>query len=472
VRVLLVKPPPVKNSEVENVLEPLELLSLAGALEGHEVHLCDLRVEAGPFERKLRDLAPDLVGFTCLIMDVPAVLAMSRQVREIAPAAVVVVGGHHPTHCPQDFNVPSIDAIVLGMGEQALRDILVAAGAGRDFRDVPGLALPGEGAVHFTAPRHHPASLDELPFPDRRVPGYRPERYKVFGLMKMQSVNTSRGCTARCKFCLVWQEMRRVCLHKSAGRIFAEIQRIGPEVPLVGFVDPHSFVDGADRMNELAGLIERAGLKKRYVMSLRSSSVVKYPEQIARWAKLGLSAVSIGLEAITDSRLAALRKGQNAQTGDRALRILADNGIHVIANFIVSQDFTRADFDQLQRYVYDNRLQSLRFSILTPLPGSELWEEVKHLVRSRDPEHYDLLHSVLPTLLPDREFHREVLMLYRRSYSWRHWLRVTGSHWAFRLGLSKRRVPKLLGAAMVVYMKYKLAKIQRNHVAFREAGTA
>jgi radical SAM superfamily enzyme YgiQ (UPF0313 family) len=67
--------------------------------------------------------------------------------------------------CPEEFNAPYIDAIVLGEGVPAFREIVARHQQGRSFDNVAGLALPRDGRLIFTTPRPLPTSLDHQPLP-------------------------------------------------------------------------------------------------------------------------------------------------------------------------------------------------------------------------------------------------------------------------------------------------------------------
>jgi hypothetical protein len=58
------------------------------------------------------------------------------------------------------------------------------------------------------------------------------------------------------------------------------------------------------------------------------------------------------------------------------------------------------------------------FSILTPLPGTDLWDEARTRITTNKWEMFDIVHTVLPTKLPLEEFYEEYARL------WRHVLEV------------------------------------------------
>ncbi|MEO8036228.1 MAG: hypothetical protein ABI837_17465, partial [Acidobacteriota bacterium] len=62
------------------------------------------------------------------------------------------------------------------------------------------------------------------------------------------------------------------------------------------------------------------------------------------------------------------------------------------------------------------------FSVLTPLPGTDLWDETEELIQTRDWELFDIAHTVLPTKLPLDEFYREYAGLWKHAMDVRYQL--------------------------------------------------
>ena len=80
-------------------------------------------------------------------------------------------------------------------------------------------------------------------------------------------------------------------------------------------------------------------------------------------------------------------------------------------------DFTREDFRRLKEYVRSRGVKTPSFSVLTPLPGTKLYEERKGELTTSDYDLFDIAHAVLPTRLPLGQFYEEFCGLYRAAYS-------------------------------------------------------
>jgi len=58
--------------------------------------------------------------------------------------------------------------------------------------------------------------------------------------------------------------------------------------------------------------------------------------------------------------------------------------------------------------------------VLTPLPGTDLWDEVKDEVVTEDWELFDITHAVLPTRMPLEEFYAELGGLWKTTMDVRY----------------------------------------------------
>ena len=145
--------------------------------------------------------------------------------------------------------------------------------------------------------------------------------------------------------------------------------------------------------------------------------MVRDPGGMELLARAGLSTVLMGLEAYREEELGQFNKGKDASVAvnDRALKIMHDNGIDIWGCFLIDPQWEERDFEGLIEYVRRNRIQFLQFTILTPLPGTQFYEETKHLIKAGW-EKFDFFHSVLPTgLPPERSTSRWPTSIGRRS---------------------------------------------------------
>ncbi len=422
--------------------EPLGLEMVAGGLRerGHEVRILDLRIEGKrALQQVLQSFRPHLCGISCpWTIDHPVVHQLASTLKEANPDIFVVVGGIHASLCPQAFQ-PPLDGVVVGEGEETIRELAEGLEGGVALEGVKGLFLPEDPRAFSARPLIE--DLDTLPFPFRLRYGKGAGYYMGFQ-RPLALVETSRGCPHRCSFCAVWPFYRGTYRAKSPERVVAELESISD--PFVLFVDDN-FLAHAPRAEEIARLIERRRLKKRYTFQARADSILRHPDLLKRWKAIGLKAIFVGLEEVTDEGLRKIGKGCSVEVNDRALDLLKKLEVEAWASFIVDPSFGVEDFQRLRSYIRSRGVTNASFSVLTPLPGTRLYEERKGELTTLDYRLFDIAHAVLPTKLPLERFYVEFCSLYRTTYS--SWKLIAEGFGAWLKGFPLPTLLKMLASA-------------------------
>jgi len=460
-RILLVRPPvPPYTMGLKHVMmcEPLELEYVAAGLAGHEVEILDLMVERG-FERRLRRFRPDVVGTSSYITGVNEVVKLCRRAKRWNPAVRTVVGGVHAALAPEDFADAAVDCIVLGDGTTVMPEVVAAFAEGRPLADVPGLALPaGEGAVTRTAPRAYMPDPDTLPLPRRDLVRHLRHHWYYILHSPVALVKTVWGCWYRCSFCCTWEVTGGTPYVRSAESIATELEAIEEED--VYIVDD-IFLINRPRLARLAELLRERGIRKKFLCYGRADFIAENEDVIEEWARLGLTAVLVGLEASTDPELDAMAKGTTVDHNRRAIEVLRRHKVDTYGSFIPRPDYGPEDWERLWRFIDETGLYYLNVSPLTPLPGTPdfaAWSDRLAVPRRAHPL-WDLSHAVLPTKMPLKDFYRALRSIYvRASLDLRR---------ADRLALRPRppvwhpRYLRLLWGAATIWVQFQFA--HRHH---------
>ena len=416
-KILLIQPAQERGLGFRSlaIVEPLGLESIAGSIPGHEIKILDLRLENN-LPRVLQDFQPDFCGINCsFTIDV-------YQTREIAAAikawqrdVPVFVGGHHASLSPEDFYYPTIDGVVVGEGERAMADLVRAWENGEDLQNLPGLMLNQASGVYYTPERSLTSNLDELPIPARHLTNPYRQHYHL-GFQKPFSImETARGCPYRCDFCSVWKFFQGKCRMKSPERVFHEINTIREKYI---FLADDNFLLSVPRAKRIAELLIENRVRKRFSFQARSDAIVEHPEVIPLLRRAGFWKVFIGFEKIDEEAMGALNKHNSVRNNEEALKILRAHGMEIIAAFIIDPSFQVKDFRRLRQYILDRKLYSPSLTILTPLPGTELFARVKEKLVTTNYELFDYVHAVLPTKLKLPDFYSEFTELYKAGYAW------------------------------------------------------
>jgi radical SAM superfamily enzyme YgiQ (UPF0313 family) len=173
------------------------------------------------------------------------------------------------------------------------------------------------------------------------------------------------------------------------------------------FIADDLFWHHASRSLELAGELKRRGIHKRWILvQSRVDLVARHADLLEAWRPLADDFdIFFGLEAATDDGLDGLRKDatidQTAQGIDVARRL----GYGVTGNFVIDPAWQESDFERLWAFVERHQLFQAGFTILTPLPGTAYFDEMRPRLRARRWSHFDMHHLLWePALAPQRFF--------------------------------------------------------------------
>lgn len=455
-KILLVEPdksPLVIGGEDFSLYEPLALEYIAaGVIENHEVEILDLRFEKN-LEDALKSFSPDIIGITAYTVHVNRVKELFNKIKKWDPDVLTVVGGHHATIMPEDFNSKDIDVIVIGEGVFTFREIVNRYEKGIVLEDIPGIAYSENGILRKSMPVDK-VDLDEFPFPDRKLTAKYRNYYYSDWMKPLATMRTSKGCPYRCNFCAMWKLADGKYFKRSTDKIVEELETIDENH--VFFADDESLID-VDRMRQLAELIKKKGIQKRYFLYGRSDTIARNEDLIKLWKSIGLERVFVGFEFFRNEDLKYINKRSTIEDNNKAVKILQDLGINIYASFIVRPDFTKSDFAELRTCVRKLKLDFAGFAVLTPLPGTDLFDEVKSQIIMDNYDFFDFIHTVLPTELPLKEFYKEYLHLYKKGISrWR------GIKALFKY--PGNEIPPLLKKSFQIYERFENAYLDYERV--------
>ncbi len=406
--------------EMITFVEPLGLECVAGALEreGHTCQIVDLRIDGVEKGfRKVLGFEPEVVGLQCnFTTERYRSLRLAQRVKKEFPHALVVIGGHDASRDPRWFLHKAIDVIVVGDGEDIVPQLVDAWQKKHDLRNVPGLLINGPTPIdtgHAPARGH----IDELPMPARHLIREYAGEYYINFRRPLALLETARGCPFRCNFCSVWKFHEATFREKSPNRVVEELKQI--EAPNV-FITDDIFWMNVKRGREMAKELIASGIKKHYTLQTRSDIICKFPDLVEMWKDCGRMTVFLGLEKIDDAGLKSVNKKNTADNNNRAIRILQELGVGYTPNFIIDPSWDKEDFEKLKRWIDETGAYNSGFSVLTPLPGTDLWDETEPSINTKDWELFDIAHAVLPTKLPIDDFYREYAGLWKHAMDVRY----------------------------------------------------
>ncbi len=414
-KILLIKPPQNPNLATNSLYEPLDLEYLAASLPDSTVRILDMRIDRN-LRRELLYFKPDLAGISAYTCDYNTAVKILKEIRIFDKSIKTVVGGHHATFMPDDFVLPCVDAIFLGYADSSFPQYVNALGDQDKLKDIPNIGIIENDRVFFTKRAFPVPNLNCLPPPDRNLISKYRGKYHDPVRNRLSLIMTSRGCPFRCNFCACWKLMNGKYAARTPESIVEELKSLPEEIDYVYFSDDNTFHD-IERMWRLSDLIRKNKIRKKLQMYARADTIVKNQDLFADLAGAGLKFVTIGFESFRDSDLDFYNKKTSVEMNTRAIHFLKKLNIYILAHFIVRPEYTKDDFRQLLNYADRNNLFRPAYPVLTPLPGTELYQETKGTFAITNFDFFDFTHSILPTRLRPGDFYRQLTNLYMKSFS-------------------------------------------------------
>ncbi|MEZ3179534.1 hopanoid C-3 methylase HpnR [Streptomyces pimonensis] len=404
-RVMLVHPSALMYSEIFLRLEPLGLERVAAAARdaGHEVRVVDLQVlPRDLLDHELETFAPEAVGISLnYLANIPEAIGIAHHAKAASPGCFVFLGGHSVSFIAEhvlEQAEGAVDALVRGEGEPAVEPLLAAARDG-GLKDVPGVVCAeGRGPA--------PKLLDSLdaPRPARDLMRKR-NRYFIGELDPCASIEFTRGCPWDCSFCSAWTFYGRSYRKASPEAAATELASI--REPNVFIVDDVAFIR-PEHGHGIAAELERRRIRKRYYLETRSDVLLRNEEVFARWTRLGLRYMFLGMEALDAEGLDLYRKRVSPDDNFKALETARRLGITVAINLIVDPAWDAERFRVVREFALSVP-EIVHLTVMTPYPGTEIWHTEARQLTTRDYRLFDIQHAVVPTTLPLEEFYRELV---------------------------------------------------------------
>jgi hopanoid C-3 methylase HpnR len=230
----------------------------------------------------------------------------------------------------------------------------------------------------------------------------RRRKYFIGVLDPCASVEFSRGCPWNCTFCSAWTFYGRSYRKVSPEVVGEDLARV--REPGVFIVDDVAFVH-AEHGHAIADEVERRNIRKQYYLETRCDVLLKNKDVFARWKKLGLSYMFLGVEAIDEEGLRLHRKRVSLGKSFEAIEYARSLGINVVREWALSVP------------------EIVHLTVNTPYPGTETWITDARSFTTRNYKLFDVQHAVLPTKLPLAGFYEELIrtqqVLFRKHMGWR-----------------------------------------------------
>jgi radical SAM superfamily enzyme YgiQ (UPF0313 family) len=326
----------------------------------------------------------------------------------------VIMGGSHVSFLP-DEALEHADFIIRGEGEVPFQHFMKAFDKGGGWEHVPNLSFRKNGEIIHNPALEQKTCLTDIPFPDFST--VRKSR-RFFGL-KIVPVETSRGCPYNCEFCTVNRVFGRKMRYRPIPELVEYLKNQAGKRDIVFFVDDNFTANPRHTKKLLKTMLDN-NVRLNWTAQVRMDSA-RDPELLDMMRETGCQAVYTGIETINEQTLLAVNKKQTVKEVSDGVAAYRSHGIKVHGMFIFG--FDNDDMPLAKNTVKFAKkigLNTVQFLILTPLPGTRVFDamDADQRLLTREWHYYDAHHVVFrPSSLLPYELQRMQIKAHQKFYS-------------------------------------------------------
>ncbi|MBU1862070.1 MAG: B12-binding domain-containing radical SAM protein [Candidatus Omnitrophica bacterium] len=395
-KILLINPP----GELEHLLgigkefvqkyEPLGLLYIAAVIKEQGIHVSvidahaeDLDIEA--LKVRILNNGADIIGISTLTCNGAIVYALGKWIKKHLPATLVVLGNIHASVFAKHYlENACCDIVVHGEGEYVILKIIQFYEKKIGLKDIPAISfLRKDGTYIKISEAAYIPDLTKLPFPARELVNH--TFYHLTAISNQsyvgesgavaKTMSTSRGCPNYCTFCVVKNDRKQ--RFNNAKRVVDEMEMLEKmyHVAYITIMDP-LFMGNEERIYAICSEIKKRKLKIKWGCDAH----IRYITEglVTAMESAGCYALDFGIESGVQRLLNNVKKGITIREIRKAIEMTKKNSkIHIAGLFILGlPGETYADSLETIRFAKSLPLDMAQFSILTPYPGSPLFNEL------------------------------------------------------------------------------------------------
>jgi anaerobic magnesium-protoporphyrin IX monomethyl ester cyclase len=365
---------------------PLGLAYLAAALREYKsnlnIEIIDgFLLDSDQYYKKILDIEADVVGVTSTITQLNEALKIPNLINK--KDIKFIIGGPGAANLPSPRLYESgYSVICYGEGERTIVELIKAFENGLPLENVNGISFLNNHQEVKTKPRDPIENLDEIPFPARDLLDMK--KYLSIWKEKMgvaaTQIVSSRGCPFSCKFCSK-DTFGRKTRFVSHSKVIEEMRLLYNKYDAeMIFFDDDLFTLNKKRVLDFCDSMKKELPGKRWGAQARVEVIDL--EMLTRMKRAGCTDLMFGAESGSQRILDLLGKGIKVEQIKKAFKWVNEAGIIGGMYLIVGiPGETQQDIDLTKRLIEETKPKSIDLCFLTPIPGTEIFEATKHLIR-------------------------------------------------------------------------------------------
>jgi anaerobic magnesium-protoporphyrin IX monomethyl ester cyclase len=382
---------------------PLGIAYISSMLKeaGHETKIIDMNIQKFDYKKEnYNDY--DLVGISVDTVRSNIAYRIAKYIR--SKNIKVVLGGPHASAEVSNILENQIaDYVIVGEGERSFLNLVENLKQGELYPEIPGVAYIKHDELKVFQNKFID-DLDSVPFPDRE--GLPLKLYKTkFDGKIATSIITSRGCPFDCEFCSASQFMGIKWRKRSVDNVMEEIKLLVKKLgykSLIFFDD--NFTMDPKRVIKISEEILKNNLKISWWAFSRADEIVGHEDMVEAMSKAGCKMLFVGFESAVDDVLKEYGKKLTSSIAISVSNILKKYKIDLFASFIFGA--LEDSIESINKTInLAKRLGAsiVQFSILTPYPGTRLFNKLKNNLITKNYELFDATNLVFkhPNFSPE-----------------------------------------------------------------------
>ena len=315
----------------------------------------------------------DVIGlYGGLTSTIPRLYQIARFYKD--HKVLTIAGGQHFVESNIAEALSSgVDYVVIGEGEETIRELLQAIESGHDVAAVRGVAYLKNGQPVLTPKRDSLTEFDKLPLPDFSLLRY--ARIKIYPVERI------RGCGMDCEFCTVKGRPRQAKPERLVEHIsFLVEARNARQFFIVDDLFGQQRDETIRLCNMLADYERRIGRWLNITAQIRLDKA-RDPELLSAMRQAGIQTVAIGFESPIDDELKAMNKHIKSADMLSLARVFHEFGFWVHGMFIFAYPYkAQADIRMsleervscYRSFINKARIDTVQILLPVPLPGTKL----------------------------------------------------------------------------------------------------